>query len=46
MCIRDREVTINLPLYGGINSFVLGMPENALLGLPLPRADVYKRQVN
>lgn len=33
-----QEVTINLPLYGGINSFVIGMPENALLGLPLPRA--------
>lgn len=33
-----QEVTINLPLYGGVNSFVIGLPENALLGLPLPRA--------
>ena len=35
-----QEVTINLPLYGGVNSFVIGLPENALLGLPLPRAVV------
>ena len=37
-CMVACLISAALLSYGGINSFVIGMPENALLGLPLPRA--------
>ena len=33
-----NEVTINLPLYGGIESLHIGFPEKSYIGAPTPRA--------